>query len=58
MEKTHPRIKQVLANFDREEIPTTPPENLPLLDKMKKQFPAGNAFSNDEWIFENAIDEL
>lgn len=46
-----PRVVASLANFDQEEIPAAPPENLPLLDEMRKELPDGNPFVGVDALF-------
>jgi hypothetical protein len=47
----HQKIVEMLSKFDEEIIPTVPPENLPLLDEMRKSFPDNEAFTDVDVLF-------
>ena len=47
----HQKIVEILSKFDEEIIPTAPPENLPLLDEMRKSFLDNEAFTDVDVLF-------
>jgi len=46
-----PRIERTLAVFDEEEIPHSPPEDLPLMGKFREHYPDHRAFADVDALF-------
>jgi S-adenosylhomocysteine hydrolase len=48
---THPKIQKCLAEFDSELIPSTIPEELPLIDRFRRERPGRGLFSDVDVLF-------